>query len=81
MLFASCYVSLGGRFVPNEGDVAGYVYRIWRKYTAKWGVQLAGMIFQKHSSPQSSQYPIPLLSASVYLSDGLTRQYHEFQTS
>ena len=39
-----------GRFRPDEGAVAGYVNRIRVKYTAKWGVQIAGMIFQTHSS-------------------------------
>ena len=35
---------------PDEGAVAGYGNRIRVKYTAKWGVQLAGMIFQTRSS-------------------------------
>ena len=39
-----------GRFRPDEGAVAGYVNRIRVKYTAKWGVQIAGMIFQTRSS-------------------------------
>ena len=39
-----------GRFRPDEGAVAGYGNRIRVKYTAKWGVQIAGMIFQTHSS-------------------------------
>ena len=30
----------------DEGVVAGYGNRIWTKYTAKWGVQIAGMLFQ-----------------------------------
>ena len=29
---------------------AGYGNRIQAKYTAKWGVQIAGMIFQTRSS-------------------------------
>ena len=32
------------RFCPIEGGVAGYVGRKRAKYTAKWGVQIAGMI-------------------------------------
>ena len=40
------YSTLSGRFVPNEGVVAGYVDRIWYKYHAKWGMQMAEMIFQ-----------------------------------
>ena len=36
-------------FCPDEGAVAGYGNRIRAKYTAKWGVQIAGMIFQTGS--------------------------------
>ncbi|WP_334299823.1 DUF6783 domain-containing protein [Blautia massiliensis (ex Durand et al. 2017)] len=39
-----------GRFCPDEGAVAGYGNRIRAKYTAKWGVQIAGMIFQIRSN-------------------------------
>ena len=35
---------------PNEGGVAGYGNRKWGKYTAKWGSQIAKMIFQTRSS-------------------------------
>ena len=42
-------VTICGRFRPDEGAVAGYGNRIRVKYTAKWGVQIAGMIFQTHS--------------------------------
>ena len=49
------YSTLSGRFVSNEGGVAGYVDRIRRKYHAKWGMQMAGMIFQTRSSVPSSQ--------------------------
>ena len=41
-----------GRFRLNEGGVAGYVNRMKAKYTAKWGVQVAGMIFQTGSKIQ-----------------------------
>ncbi len=41
-----------GRFRLNEGGVAGYVNRMKAKYTAKWGVQIAGMIFQTRSKIQ-----------------------------
>ncbi|MGB5000607.1 MAG: DUF6783 domain-containing protein [Blautia wexlerae] len=44
-----------GRFCPDEGVVAGYGNRIRAKYTAKRGVQIAGMIFQTRSRSQSSQ--------------------------
>ncbi|WP_334285835.1 MULTISPECIES: DUF6783 domain-containing protein [unclassified Ruminococcus] len=43
-------VTICGRFCPDEGVVAGYDNRIRVKYTAKWGVQIAGMIFQTGSS-------------------------------
>ena len=43
-------VTICGRFRPDEGAVAGYGNRIRVKYTAKWGVQIAGMIFQTGSS-------------------------------
>ena len=42
-------VTICGRFCSDEGVVAGYDNRIRTKYTAKWGVQIAGMIFQTHS--------------------------------
>ena len=42
-------VTICGRFHPDEGAVAGYGNRIRVKYTAKWGVQIAGMIFQTGS--------------------------------
>ncbi len=41
-----------GRFRLNECGVAGYVNRMKAKYTAKWGVQIAGMIFQTGSKIQ-----------------------------
>ena len=43
-------VTICGRFCPDEGVVAGYVGRIRVKYTAKWGVQIAGMVFETGSS-------------------------------
>ena len=43
-------VTICGRFYPNEGGVAGYGNRMRVKYTAKWGLQIAEMIFQAHSS-------------------------------
>ena len=47
--FRKMYVTICGRFCPDEGVVAGYGNRIRAKYTAKWGVQIAGMIFQTRS--------------------------------
>ena len=42
-------VTICGRFRPDEGAVAGYGNRIRVKSPAKWGVQIAGMIFQTRS--------------------------------
>ena len=42
-------VTVCGRCCLNEGGVAGYVNRMKVKYAAKWGVQIAGMIFQTRS--------------------------------
>ena len=47
--FCKMCVTICGRFCPDEGVVAGYDNRIRVKYTAKWGVQIAGMIFQTRS--------------------------------
>ena len=49
--FCKMCVTICGRFCPDKGAVAGYGNRIRAKYTAKWGVQIAGMIFQTGSSP------------------------------
>ena len=43
-------VTICGRFCPEEGIVAGYDNRIRAKYTAKWGVQIVGMLFQTRSN-------------------------------
>ncbi len=51
--FCKMCVTICGRFCPDEGVVAGYDNRIRVKYTAKWGVQIAGMIFQTGSRPMS----------------------------
>ena len=42
-------VTICGRFCPDEGVVAGYDNRIRAKSPAKWGVQIAGMLFQTRS--------------------------------
>ena len=47
--FCKMCVTICGRFRPDEGTVAGYGNRIRVKYTAKWGVQIAGMVFQTRS--------------------------------
>jgi GTP-binding protein EngB required for normal cell division len=43
-------VPVRGRFYPNKGGVAGYGNRMRVKYTAKWSLQIAEMIFQTRSS-------------------------------
>ena len=47
--FRELRVPVCGRFYPNEGGVAGYGNRIRVKFTAKWGLQIAKMIFQTRS--------------------------------
>ena len=56
-------VTICGRFRSDEGAVAGYGNRIRVKYTAKWGVQIAGMIFQTRSNA-SFQNPALYCDAS-----------------
>ena len=50
------YDPFSGRFVSNEGGVAGYADRMRCKYHAKWGVQMAGMNFQTCSGTAASEY-------------------------
>ncbi len=47
-----------------EYVVAGYGNRIRAKYTAKWGVQIAGMIFQVRSNAFSNSF-ITILRALI----------------
>ena len=47
--FCKMCVTICGRFCPDEGVVAGYDNRIRAKSPAKWGVQIAGMLFQTRS--------------------------------
>ena len=54
--FGKLCIPLCGRFTPNEGGVAGYVDRIWGKYSAKWDVQIAGMNFQTRSRGPAASY-------------------------
>ena len=68
-------VTVCGRFFLNEGGVAGYVNRMKVKYAAKWGVQIAGMIFQTRSSSRNlfrplarNHYPILTFPAPKLLS-------------
>ena len=53
--FRQMRVTVCGRFGSNEGGAAGYVDRMRAKYTAKWGVYLAGMNFQTCSSTGTRQ--------------------------
>ena len=47
--FCKMCVTICGRFCPDEGVVAGYDNRIRAKSPAKWGVQIAGLLFQTRS--------------------------------
>ena len=47
-------VTICGRFCSDEGVVVGYGNRIRTKYTAKWGVQIVGIIFQTRSNTTKS---------------------------
>ena len=48
--FCKMCVTVCEKFFSDEGVVAGYDNRIRDKFSAKWGVQIAGMIFQPRSS-------------------------------
>ena len=48
--FRKLRVPVCGRFCPNEGGVAGYGNRMRAKSPAKWGLQIAEMVFQTRSS-------------------------------
>ena len=69
--FRELRVSVCGRFYPNEGGVAGYGNRMRVKYTAKWGLQIAEMIFQTRSNTgvynvrknEKTRSPYPLYQA------------------
>ena len=47
--FHNMCVTICGRFHPDKGAVAGCDNRIRVKFPAKWGVHIAGMIFQTRS--------------------------------
>ena len=55
--FRELRVPVCGRFYPNEGGVAGYGNRMRVKYTAKWGLQIAEMIFQTRSKADAERLP------------------------
>ena len=48
--FCKMCATVCGKFVSDEGVVAGYGNRIRDKSPAKWGVQIAGMILGARSS-------------------------------
>ena len=52
-------VTICGRFCSDEGVVVGYDNRIRTKYTAKWGVQIAGMILGARSRPMRLLISLP----------------------
>ena len=66
--FCKMCITVCGRFRSDKGAVAGYGNRIRAKYTAKWGVQIAGMIFQTRSKrpPVVTDEDAPELSAALY---------------
>ena len=53
--FCQLCVTVCGRFVPDEGRIAGYVTWIRGKYAAKWDVQMAGRNFNTRSSCEMHQ--------------------------
>ncbi len=63
--FRQMCVTICGRFDPNEGGVVGYVDRMRDKYTAKWGVQMAGMNFQTRSRACRAIYHFPTAPYAV----------------
>ena len=64
--FCKMCVTICGRFCPDEGAVAGYGNRIRAKYTAKWGVQIAGMIFQTGSNSAASSQQCFQTTANIF---------------
>ena len=55
--FRQMHVTVCKRFGPNKGDIVSYADRIRAKYTAKWGVQMAGMNFQTRSIASLPIFP------------------------
>ena len=54
------YVTVCGRFGPNEGGAVGCVDRMRAEYSAKWGMYLAGMNFQTRSSTTVNTLSLPV---------------------
>ena len=59
---------------PNEGGVAGYGNRTKVKYTAKWGLQIAKMIFQTRSSNPKAPKSMIFCPLYPYIAYGLYRK-------
>ena len=57
-------VTIYGKFCSDGGIVTGYYNRIRAKYTAKWGVQIAEMIFQIRSNSESVKIPVQSVPGS-----------------
>ena len=72
-------VTICGRFRSDEGAVTGYGNRIRVKSPAKWGVQIAGMIFQTGSNvlmlPHAAYFTDQTLEDMVHNSLVVTSQY------
>ena len=66
--FRELRVPICGRFYPNEGVVAGYGNRMRVKYTAKWGLQIAEMIFQTRSRACQGTFFVTLQKSSFHFS-------------
>ena len=60
--FRELRVPVCGRFYPNEGGVAGYGNRMRVKSPAKWGLQIAEMIFQTRSKGQEGKMMRKIIS-------------------
>ncbi len=87
--FCKMCVTICGRFCPDEGVVAGYDNRIRVKYTAKWGVQIAGMIFQTGSraclqlrhAPPTSTRRIPMEQLKIPMGYHADLNLHDTQVA
>ena len=77
--FCKMCVTICGRFRSDEGAVAGYGNRIRVKSPAKWGVQIARMIFQTVSNvlmlPHAAYFTDQALEDMVHNSLIVTSQY------
>ena len=71
--FRELRVPVCGRFYPNEGGVAGYGNRMRVKYTAKWGLQIAEMIFQTRS--RGKRYFTPNLICQIIICHCIPGRY------